>query len=232
MINKYTPKWAVEGPLDFEYRHYNLLAEIKRLKEDLKAGKLSETLERVDDTLDYIYIKSSESLYDEEITDFEIVGVNLTEFGLEYDNKNEIKQDIMDMLLDEAIELFEDLHSEIREIWREVESSLKYSYVPSRKYLLNDGFIFVITSDNKLRSYYFNKPNFYNSDWRSFKVEPINTIEYTKESYIKQLEDINAVKTEKIIFKVECSKFTQIDGFALDVIKSMIYTTLKRDYSF
>ncbi len=233
MEKTYIPKWAIDGPLDFEYRHYNLLAEIARLKSELNEGKLSSTLKKVDDTLDYLYRYDAERiLSSENFSNFDLTGINFSEFELEYTN-NSIEQDeILDILFDEAIQLFEELHSQIREIWREIELGIHIAYVPNRRYFINDGFVFIISADNKLHSYYFNKPTQYQIDWRSFKLEHLNTVEYTKEVYIQQLEDINAPETEKIIFKVECKSSTLIEGFALEVIKSMLYTTLKKDYSF
>lgn len=233
MEKTYIPKWAIDGPLDFEYRHYNLLAEIARLKLELKEGKLSSTLKKVDDTLDYLYRYDAEHmLLDENFSNFDLTGINLFDFELENSSSSIEQDEILDRLFDEAIQHFEDLHSHIREIWREIEIGIRISYVPNRRYFINDGFVFITSADNKLHSYYFNRPTKYQIDWRSFKLEHLNTVKYTKEVYLQQLEDINAAETEKIIFKVECNSSTLIEGFALEVIKSMLYTTLKKDYSF
>lgn len=233
MEKTYIPRWAIDGPLDFEYRHYNLLAEIARLKLELKEGKLSSTLKRVDDTLDYIYQYDAEHmLLDENFSNFDLTGINLFHVELENSSSSTEQDEILDRLFDEAIQHFEDLYSHIREIWREIELGVHISYVPNRRYFINDGFVFITSADNKLYSYYFNRPTKYQIDWRSFKLEHLNTVKYTKETYLKQLKDINAAETEKIIFKVECNSSTLIEGFALDVIKSMLYATLKKDYSF
>jgi hypothetical protein len=231
MEKTYIPKWAIEGPLDFEYRYYNLLAEIARLKLELKKGKLSSTLKKVDDTLDYIYRYEAEHiLMDESLSSIDLAGINLFDFELEYSNRSTEQDEILDKLFDEAIQHFEDLHSQIREIWRDIESGLHISYVPERRYIINDGFVFITSADNKLHSYYFNKPTKYLIDWRSFKLEHLNTVKYTKKAYLKHLNDINASETEKIIFKIECNSSTLIEGFAIEVIKYMLYTTLKKDF--
>lgn len=233
MEKTYIPKWSTNGPLDFEYRYYNLLAEVELFKLELKEGKLSSTLKKVDDTLDYLYRYDAERLLlDENISNYELIGINPSDFKLEYTNISTKQEEVLDKLFDKAIVLFEDLHSQIRKMWREIESGLHIAYVPNRKYIINDGFVFIISADDKLHIYYFNKPTKYLSDWRSFNLEHINTIKYTKKVYIQRLKDINATETEKTIFKVECTNFTLIEGFALDVIKATLYNKLKKDYLF
>jgi len=229
----YIPEWATKGPIDFEYRHYKLLAEVKSLKKDLKNGLFSETLKKVDDTLDYLYRYDAEKiLSSEDLSNYELTGINFFNFDLEYTQKELDQDEVMDSLCDEAIDIFEELHSNIRDIWREIELGLRVAYVPHKRYFLNDGFVFIITANNELHSYYFNKPSGYINDWRSFKLEFLNKTKYTKEVYISQLEDLNVAESEKIIFKVECNNATIIEGFAIEVIKSTIYHKLRKDYAF
>lgn len=234
MKKTYIPKWAIDGPLDFEYRHYSLLAEVKRLKSKLNNNELSETLKKVDDTLDYLYQYDAEQLYSSsnKNSNFELTELNFAEFKLDSISKTIEDSVIMDKLLDEAIQLFENIHSQIREVWRDIELGLHIVYIPSRRTLINDGFVFIISADNKLHSYFFNKPTKYQTDWRSFKLEHISTVPYTKDVYIQYLEDIKDTETEKIIFKVKCLNSTKIKGFTLDVIMSNLYTMLKKDYFF
>ena len=47
--------------------------------------------------------------------------------------------DILDVLLDDAIDEYESLHTSCREQWRIIESGLTCNYVPSKPYFLNDG---------------------------------------------------------------------------------------------
>ena len=227
------PEWAIKGPLDFEYRHYKLLAEVARLKAEINEGQLSSALKKVDDTLDYLYRYDAERIFaSEDLSNYELTGINFLNFELEYTNTILEQDEIMDQLCEEAIQLFEDLHSSIRGIWREIELGIKLSYVPHRKYFLNDGFVFIISADNKLHSYYFNKPSKYILEWKSFSLEHLSTCKYSKERYMKHLEDINAAETDKLVLKVECNNAVRIEGFAIEVIKSMVYTMLKKDYGF
>jgi len=229
----YIPDWAVEGPEDLEYRRYKMLAEVKSLKKDLLDSKLEKALNVVDSTLDFLYRYDAERIVkDENLSNYELTGINLSDFSLEYTHKD-IEQDIiMDALCDEAIDLFEDLHTLIRDIWRKIEEGVNIAYVPSKKLLLNDGFVFIITSDNKIHSYYFTKPGKYTTDWNSFKLEYLNTQKYSKKVYFKQLDEIMYEDTDKIVFKVSCNNLDQIEGHALTVIKSMLYIRLKKDYLF
>lgn len=228
MNDNYIPKWITDGPLDFEYRYYNLLAEVERLKSNLEKGDLSYTYKEVDDTLSYIYRHDASQTYSiEKAISSQFIGID----PVEINSENTEEDLVIDKLIDNAIELFEDLYEQIREIWIEIESGINIEYVPRQKYFLNDGFVFIITADNKLHSYYFNKPINYQIKWRSFKIKHINTVSYKEDTYLNQLKDIGAIDTEKIIFKVNCNS-VKINGFVIDVIKSMIYDTLKKDYSF
>lgn len=233
MEKTYIPEWATKGPIDFEYRHYKLLAEVKSLNVDLKNGLFSETLKKVDDTLDYLYHYDAEKIFlSEDLSNYELTGINLSNFDLEYTQKELDQNKIMDALCDEAIDIFEELHSKIRGLWREIELGLKVAYVPRKKYILNDGFVFITTINNELYSYYFNKPSAYINDWRSFKLEFLNKTKYTKEVYLSQLKDLDVTESDKIIFKVECNNTAIIEGFAIEIIKSTIYHQLRKDYSF
>lgn len=233
-MNKiYIPDWAFNGPIDLEYRRYKLLAEVKKLKEDLVLCKLEQTLNTVDATLDFLYRYDAERITaGEDLSNYELTGINFSSFSLEYTQKSIEQDEIMDALCDEGIDLFEDLHTLIRDMWREIEAGINISYVPSKKLLLNDGFVFIITPDNKLHSYYFTKPTKYIAEWNSFKLEHLNTSDYTKEIYFKQLDEVGFEETDKIIFKVECNNSVKIEDCAITVIKSILYTRLKKDYAF
>ena len=126
MEKTYIPEWAIKGPLDFEYRHYKLLAEVAKLKGEIKEGQLTSTLKKVDDTLDYLYRYDAERIFaSEDLSNFELTGINFSEFELEYTSRLLEQDEIMDKLCEEAIQMFEDLHSSIRDIWREIELGVK-----------------------------------------------------------------------------------------------------------
>jgi len=233
MDKNYIPPWVFDGPVDLEYRRYKMLAEVERLKSNLLERKLDQTLNTIDSTLSFLYRYDAERIIGaEDKSNYELTGINFSKFSLEYTQKSLKLDHIMDMLCEEAIDLFEDLYALVREDWLAIEDGITISYVPSKKILLNDGFVFIITPDNKLHLYYFTKPTKYIAEWNLFKLEYISTCEYNKENYFKHLDEVKFEETDKILLRIECKNSDKIEGHAITVIKSMLYTRLKKDYLF
>jgi hypothetical protein len=235
MAKNTIPKWIQEGPMDFEYKSYMLLSEIERLKNSLLTGNLFEVLKEVDDTLDYLYMYDAEKIHQyEDLANYDLVGIDWQNFQLMFDDAPHVNRDqVMDEICDLAIDKYEDLHSRVRFVWRDIEEGLKCSYVPEKGYFISDGFVFILTPNNKLHTYYFHKPTKYISTaWKDFKLEYMQTEDYTQELYMKHIEEIVKTGGNKIIFKVTSEKETKIEGNAIAVIQYMIYNKLRRDYSF
>jgi hypothetical protein len=139
----------------------------------------------------------------------------------------------MDELCDLALDKYENLHAEIREIWRSIEDAIKCSYIPHKQYLLSDGFVFITTPNNKLHIYYFHKPTKYtNGSWKEFKLQHMQTEDYNKETYMQHIEEIINNNAERIILKVTCEKDTKVEGNAIAVIQNKIFNQLRRDFAF
>lgn len=235
MAKNFIPSWISEGPMDYEYKSYKLLSEVDRLKHDLAAGNMFNVLQEVDNTLDYLYAYDAEKITQyEDLNNYDLVGIDWQNFQLMFDDAPIIKRDeVMDSICDLAIDKFEELHSDIRFIWRDIEEGIKCSYVPEKGYFLSDGFAFIVTPNNKLHTYYFHKPTKYVSNaWKDFKLEFMHSEDYTQESYIQHIEEIVKTGGNKIIFKVTSEKETRIEGNAIGVIQYMLYNKLRRDYAF
>ena len=227
------PDWVLKGPSDLEYTRYMLLAEIESIKSELANYNLESALHRVDDSIDFLYRYDAErSISNDNFSNYELTGNNIFDFHIKYERDKSDQDEILDVLCNEAINLFEDLHASIRVIWREIEEGINISYVPNKKLLLNSGFVFITTPDNKLHSYYFTRPTKYITNWELFKLEHLSTSKYTKDSYFKQLEEVDFKNTDNIIFKIQCNNSVKIENYAIAVIKNMIYIKLKKDYIF
>ena len=229
------PNWITEGPLDLEYKSYKLLSEIERLKRLLIAGNLFEVLNEVDQNLDYFYMYDAEKITQhEDLSNYEIIGVDPQNFQLIFNDDALVEREqVLDEICDRAIDMFESLHAEVRELWRQIEETISCSYVPSKGYFLTDGFVFIITANNKLHIYYFIKPNKYNKDsWKEFKLQPIQNEDYTKEIYMQRLTEILEQNADRTCIKVQCAADTRIEGNAIAVIQSKIFNLLRRDFAF
>jgi len=233
MQSKYKlPEWASKGPEDLEYRTYKMLAHVKSLKNMLLDQKLLSVLFEVDSTLDYLYRYDAIKITEEDTKTIAGDWGPLS-FVFSTDEESVEQSQLMDKLVDSAIDRFEELHATCREIWREIEVNLKASYIADKKYFLADGFVFLKTKDNKLLIYYFNKPikNFVTS-WKEFKLQHIKTQEWNQDDYFESLEEIVQKKSDKILIKSELDIDVNIEGHAITVITSLIFNMLRRDYSF
>ena len=229
------PDWISQGPMDLEYKSYKLFSEVERLKKLLHEGSLFDALTEVDETLDYLYMYDAEKItQQEDLTNYEIVGIDFQNFQLLFSHDPELERDkVMDEICEIAIDKFEDLHAEIREMWRAIEDTITCSYVPHKNYFLNDGFVFIITPNNKLHIYYFQKPTKYtNNSWKDFKLQFMQTEDYTKELYMEHIEEIIKNDSDRTILKVTCRMDTKIEGNAIAVIQNKIFNQLRRDFAF
>jgi hypothetical protein len=229
------PEWISQGPQDFEYKSYRLLSEIERLRSMLYSGNLFDALNEVDANLDYFYMYDAERIIkQEDPSNYDLIGIDFQNFQLIFDQDPNInKEEVLDQLCDLAIDKFEDLHQEIRTIWRSIEESIECVYVPSKGYFLTDGFVFIVTPNNKLHIYYFHKPLKFNStSWKDFKMQHMQSEDYTKESYLKHISEILNNNSDRTIIKVICKKDTRIEGNAIAVIQNKIFNLISRDFAF
>jgi hypothetical protein len=226
------PEWASKGPEDLEYRTYVMFAHVQSLKNDLLNNKLLAVLHEVDLTLDYLYRYDAVKMTEAE-TSMSSGDWGPLSFVFSADDDFVEQSILMDQLVDSAIDKFEDLHSICREIWREIEVNLTSNYISDKKYFLSDGFVFLKTKNNKLLIYYFNKPikNF-TTTWKDFKLQHIKTQEWDQDDYFESLEEIVTKKSDKILIKSEITLDVEIEGHAMAVINSFIFSMLRRDYSF
>jgi len=229
------PNWISEGPIDFEYKSYRMFSELDFLGKRLRHGNLLEVLNEVDLTLDYLYRYDADKLTStNDLTNYDLIGIDWQNFALEFANDPDIERDdIMDRLCDLAIDKYEDLHSKIRDIWREIETGLTISYIPQKPYFISDGFVFIITPDNMLHTYYFYKPSkYFVEDWKGFKLELIQSEKYDLQKYFKHIEELINNKSDKLIFKVTCANNILIENNSIAVIQQKIYNRLKQDFTF
>lgn len=229
-----TPNWIITGPADIEYRTYKLLGSVSDLRKKLADGNLMEVLYEVDNTLDYLYRYDAVKMTQDPNPMGEIVsGFEFPNLELVFSTEEDIEIDeVLDGILDKAIGLYEELHAECRDIWRNIEEGMTYGYIPSKPYLLSDGFVFIKTPD-QMHIYHFIKPGKYlTKDWKMFKMSHMQTEKWTDEVWHKRLEEILSKKSDKIIIKIECKNGTILENNAMCVINQKIFSMLSRDYSF
>lgn len=231
-----TPFWVKEGPDDLEYRLYKMLGHANLLKNRLANNELMGTLYEVDLVLDYLYQYDAIRLTtEEELAYGQIQMYPLNSFFSIESIDGPDPSYLLDRLVDKAIPVFEDLHSDCRSVWQSIENKLTVSKIGNKNYFLSDGFVFLkVGNENpELQIFYFNKPikNF-TTNWKDFKLQHIKTQPWSQEDYFTNLEEIVNKKTDKIILKAELDMDVIIDKNALVVLNCLVFTQLRRDYAF
>tara|TARA_Y100001958_G_C21245809_1_gene575765 strand:- start:2579 stop:3277 length:699 start_codon:yes stop_codon:yes gene_type:complete len=227
-----TPKWIEEGPKDLEYKTYKFLQRVKELKQIIPHSLMSALWE-IDDTLDYLYrydaIKQTAV-----VPSIEFMGFPWEDLELVFTTQDELDTDeIVDAIYEQAIDEFEELHNRCRKEWRFIEDGLKLSYISERKYFLSGGFVFITTPDSMLHIYYFNKPSKnYMMSWKDFKMQHIKSEKYNEKEYFKTLEELSEKKSDRILIKASLDNHTKLDGHAITVVNSAVFSLLHRDYAF
>jgi len=227
-----TPKWIEEGPMDLEYKTYKLLQRVKELNA-LIPHSLMSALWEIDDTLDYLYrydaIKQTET-----VPSIEFMGFPFEDLELVFTSKEDLETDeIVDAIYEQAIDKFEELHDKCRKEWRWIEEGLKCSYIGDKQYFLSGGFVFITTPDSKLHVYFFNKPSKnYMMSWKDFKMQHIKTETFEQKEYIKILEELTDKKSDRILIKADLKNHTRLEGHAITVVNSAVFSLLHRDYAF
>lgn len=225
------PDWLVEGPMDLEYKSYKMLSKTKELRRMLRKGNLDAALREIDSALDYLYLYDAIQAIDE----------NMRVLPPEFDPDLELvytsrivdveRNKVIDQMCMKALDLFEDLHSEARDIWREVEDGIEVSYLYKRPDIINDGFIFIV-EDKKLHIYSFVKPNQYIFDWREFNPKLAYTKRLGKNDITKHVQELVESDSGKIMIKLKYNSPVPAGEGVMCVIKSSIFNMLKRDYGF
>jgi len=220
--------------MDLEYKTLKMLARVKELKMRLLRGHLMRVLVEVDDTLDYLYRYDAQQVTSVKPAEYEVMGLQWEDLEMVFTTAEELETNaILDKVVNEAIDKFEELHGKCRESWREIEDNIKYSYIGDRKYFLSDGFVFIKTADDKLHIYYFTKPaQSFKMHWKDFRMQHIKTENWNEDTYFARLEEISSKKSGKILIKVNLEKETEVENHAMAVINYCVFSLLRKDYTF
>lgn len=228
------PDWATNGPEDLEYRTYKMLSHEAQIRKDLYNGLLYEALEACDSALDFMYHYDAERMVNSDIMSTKLTNVNWDNIEFMYATGEEMANfSILDDLVDRGIQLFESLHSEIREHWRVIEREVTVNQAGTRPYFIGDGFVLVDTPDNKVHVYSFKNPKKdYNVNWKSFKMEYVSTHSHKNYKILEYISQIKEIDEDKIVYRVNIKNSVNLEGGPINVVSSLVFMQLRKDYSF
>lgn len=225
------PYWLVEGPMDLEYKSYKMMSKVKELRRMIRKGNLDAALLEIDPALDYLYLYDAVQAIDDEM---QVLPPEFDpELELVYTSRvvDVDRNEVADQMCVTALDLFEDLHTEAREMWRDVEDNIEVSYLYKRPDLVNSGFIFIVEG-KKLHIYSFIKPNQYIFDWREFNPKLVYTKRLGKNDISKHVQELVEADSGKIMIKINYKSTVPAGDGVICVIKSSVFNMLKRDYGF
>jgi len=170
--------WLTESPFDYELKRYKLLGAVKKLNAMIEAGHLYSSLIEIENQLDDLYkLKHGKSDIDNRTR--VLKGINLDTMSLEYEypEDNESIAHVY-MLVDMAIQYFEDLFKLVRNKWRTYSTKINISEIPSTRPTKSKGYVFVSNKkdkDSNIITYSYNKPSKFNGEWKDLKLSRIET---------------------------------------------------------
>lgn len=228
------PEWANSGPEDLEYRTYKMLSHASKVRSLLEDGNLWAAMMECDAVLDFMYHYDAERMLEVDTMSKKLTEVSWENIEFIYSNGEEMaNESILDELVDHGINVFENIHSEIREYWRVLEKEITISYSGNRPYLMCDGFVLVNTPDNKIHIYSFINPSKnFNLTWKNFKLDYVATHKYDQEKILKFISEIKESEKDKIVYRTHVKNNVKLDGGLINVISSLIFMQLRKDYSF
>lgn len=228
------PEWATKGPDDLEYRTYRMLSHSSKVLRLLSDGFLWDALEECDAILDFLYHYDAQRIIDRDTISTQLTDVSWENIELVYTTGTQMASDeLLNELVSHAIDVYEEVHARIRESWRKISSEISISQAGNRPYFISDGFVIIITPNNRVHVYTFNNPKGSSGiDWRKFKLEFISEFEYSPTDLITYISEIKEKDSDKIVYKVVSSNATRLEGGPINVISSNIFMQLRKDYGF
>lgn len=220
-MNELPKNWLTEMPFDYEFKYYTLLAQVKRHKGDIKDFKLLSTLDKITSSLNILYdIKYARD--GEELKSARIIGIDVENMEIEYDYPDSNK-DVTSMyeLCDISIELFEELHKDVRTTWRNVSDMLRITNVGINS-IKNSGFLYIING-SEILTYKIIIPLPFKNNWRSVSIKHVSTEEYN----IKKLTKFIKVQESGLKhYRCDMTRDLPINDCVIPVLKSILYKNL------
>ena len=163
--------WLTIEPHDFELKYYKLLAAESTFNKNLKEGQLISILDEVEDHLLEMYkIKHRKEEIDVNLR--VLKGINLDTMTLEYEYpEGDTHVEEMYKLCDKAIDIFENVHKNVRVVFRLVERSINITEIPDIKRLKKLGYALVKTPSDMMQIYSFKVPSLLTENWKDLHLK-------------------------------------------------------------
>jgi hypothetical protein len=226
-MNVLDPNWLTIEPHDFELKYYKLLAAEKTFTKILKDGALISILDEVEDHLLEMYkIKHRKEEIDVNLR--VLKGINLDTMSLEYEYPEGDKH-IEDMykLCDKAIDILEDIHKNVRVVFRLVERSINITEIPDIKRTKKLGYALVKTPEDIMKIYSFKVPSLLTENWKDLNLKYEGETVYDLRAISLFISKVEDESSDYRFFRCSVNAEFDMDERVLPVLKFKLYNHLR-----
>jgi hypothetical protein len=226
-MNVLDPNWLTIEPHDFELKYYKLLAAEKTFTKILKDGALISILDEVEDHLLEMYkIKHRKEEIDVNLR--VLKGINLDTMSLEYEYPEGDKH-IEDMykLCDKAIDILEDIHKNVRVVFRLVERSINITEIPDIKRTKKLGYALVKTPEDIMKIYSFKVPSLLTENWKDLNLKYEGETVYDIRAISLFISKVEDESSDYRFFRCSVNAEFDMDERVLPVLKFKLYNHLR-----
>jgi len=226
-MNVLDPNWLTIEPHDFELKYYKLLAAENTFSKILKDGALISILDEVEDHLLEMYkIKHRKEEIDVNLR--VLKGINLDTMSLEYEYPEGDKH-IEDMykLCDKAIDILEDIHKNVRVVFRLVERSINITEIPDIKRTKKLGYALVKTPEDIMQIYSFKVPSLLTENWKDLNLKYEGETVYDIRAISLFISKVEDESSDYRFFRCSVNAEFDMDERVLPVLKFKLYNHLR-----
>lgn len=226
-MNVLDPNWLTIEPHDFELKYYKLLASEKTFNKILKDGGLISILDEVEDHLLEMYkIKHRKEEIDVNLR--VLKGINLDTMSLEYEYPEGDKH-IEDMykLCDKAIDILEDIHKNVRVVFRLVEKSINITEIPDIKRTKKLGYVLLKTPEDIMQIYSFKVPSLLTENWKDLNLKYEGETVYDIRAISLFITKVEDESSDYRFFRCSVNSEFDMDERVLPVLKFKLYNHLR-----
>tara|TARA_Y100000385_G_C13074946_1_gene630952 strand:+ start:457 stop:1143 length:687 start_codon:yes stop_codon:yes gene_type:complete len=221
------PNWLTIEPHDFELKFYKLLAAKNLFNKNLKEGGLITILDEVEDHLLEMYkIKHRKEEIDVNLR--VLKGINLDTMSLEYEYPEGDKS-IEDMykLCDKAIDVLEEIHKNVRVVFRLVERSINVTEIPDIKRTKKLGYALVKSQNDIMKVYSFKVPSLLTENWKDLNLKFEGESIYDLRAISLFITKVEQESSDYRFFRCSVNAEFDMDERILPVLKFKLYNHLR-----
>ena len=226
-MNVLDPNWLTIEPHDFELKYYKLLAAENTFNKILKDGGLISILDEVEDHLLEMY-KIKHRKEDIDVNLRVLKGINLDTMSLEYEYPEGDKH-IEDMykLCDKAIDILEDIHKNVRVVFRLVEKSINITEIPDIKRTKKLGYALVKTPEDIMQIYSFKVPSLLTENWKDLNLKYEGETVYDVRAISLFITKVQDESSDYRFFRCSVNSEFDMNERVLPVLKFKLYNHLR-----